>query len=92
MIFNYAMLLWEMGETSEAKRIFGQLLASNPNDNIGARYAILAILEGLPSMDAYEAMFETKEGYLDAMKTDEWFDKNAPKYPGDFGWWLALEE
>ena len=92
MIFNYAMLLWEKGEVSEAKRIFGQLLASNPNDNIGARYAILSILEGLPSMSAYEKMFATKEGYLDAIKIDDWFNKNASKYLDDLGWWLELEE
>ena len=42
-------------------------------------------------MGAYEEMFKTKEGYLDAIKINDWFNKNAFKYPDDLGWWLELE-
>jgi len=92
IIFQYAMRLWEIGEKSEALRIFKQLLSSNPNDNIGARYAIVALLEGLPSIQAYEEMFETDEGYLDATKVENWFEKVSKKYLDEIGWWFELDD
>lgn len=92
MLFNYAMYLWEVGEKDEALRIFLQLLASNPNDNIGARYAIVAMLEGMASMNVFEKKFETKEGYLDGMKVEKWFEKAAKKHPEEIGWWFELDD
>jgi len=81
VIFQYAMFMWEVGEKEDALRIFQQLLGSNYNDNIGARYAIVALLEGLPSMEAYEDKFRSKDGYgLDARKVEKWFEKASNKY------------
>ena len=92
ILFQYAMLLWEVGEKDEALRIFQQLLASNSNDNIGARYAIVAMMEGMASMQEYEEKFETKDGYLDANKIEKWFQKTAKKYPNEIGWWFETED
>lgn len=92
IIFQYAMRLWEIGETKEALRLFKQLLASNPNDNIGARYAIVALLEGMPSMQTYEEKFATAQGYLDGAKVEEWFQKAADRHMDEIGWWFELDE
>jgi tetratricopeptide (TPR) repeat protein len=92
IIFQYAMLMWEVGEKDEALRIFQQLLGSNPNDNIGARYVIVAMLDGMASMREYEEKFETKEGYLDGNKVEKWFQKAAKKYPDEIGWWFDMED
>ncbi len=92
MIFNYAMLTWETNNKDEALSIFTQLLASNPNDNIGARYAIVAMLEGMKSMDEYERKFGSKDGYIDAIKVEKWFEKAAKKYPNEIGWWFEMDD
>ena len=92
MIFQYAMLIWEIGEKDEALHIFQQLLGSNHNDNIGARYAIVALLEGLSSMQAYEDKFMSKDGYMDAREVEEWFNKASKKHMDEIGWWFELED
>lgn len=92
IIFHYGMLMWEHGEKDEALRIFQQLLASNTHDNIGARYAIVALLEGIPSMRAYEEKFTTKDGNMDMDKIEIWFRRGTNKYPTQIGWWLELAD
>jgi tetratricopeptide (TPR) repeat protein len=92
MIFNYAMLMWESNNKDEALSIFAQLLASNPNDNIGARYAIVALLEGMGSMGEYERKFASKDGYLDGIKVEKWFEKVVKKYPSELGWWFEIDD
>ena len=91
MMYNYALKMWEIGEKDEALRVMQQLLASNPNDNIGARYAIVAILEGYEDIYSWEELFESENGYgLDAFAVDEWFEKHAKKYPEEIGWWFEM--
>ena len=93
MIYNYALKMWEMGEKDEALRVMQQLLASNPNDNIGARYGIVALLEGYEDVQSWEEIFESDSGYgLDAIAVDEWFNKYAKKYPDEIGWWFEMED
>lgn len=84
----WANELWEQGKTTEALEIFRKLLRSNPNDNIGARYSILAIRLGLEP--DYETMFELKDmpGYMDAAKTIKWFKQKSKKFPEEFDWWF----
>ncbi len=87
MIYNYALKMWEMGEKNEALRVMQQLLASNPNDNIGARYGIVALLEGYDNVQSWEEVFESDSGYgLDGLAVDEWFNKHTKKYPDEIGW------
>ena len=93
MLFNFAMFVWENGDKDTALNIFMQLLQSNHNDNIGARYSIVAILEGFNSQEEYEEQFEGESGYgLEYMKVEEWFHKAAQKHKDVIGWWLDLEE
>lgn len=93
VIDAWANNLWEEEKPSEALAIFRKLLQSNPNDNIGARWNILAIRLGLEP--DFETMFETKDmaGYMDAGKISDWFDKESKKFPDEFDWWhKAMEE
>lgn len=89
----WAHKLWEEGRPELALEIFRRLLRSNPNDNIGARYEILAIRMGY-NADYAEKMFPgMASGFIDANKLDKWFDKNAGKFPEEFDWWLKeIEE
>lgn len=45
VIYNYADALWIFENKRESLKIFKKMLRMNPNDNIGARYAICGILE-----------------------------------------------
>jgi tetratricopeptide (TPR) repeat protein len=93
LLFNYATLLWIANDKDKALEILLNILKSNPNDNIGARYSILGILENFESQDHLEEYFISDDGeYLDWEKQEEWFFKNAKKYPRIFNWWLELEE
>lgn len=87
VIDAWANELWEQGKITEALEIFRKLLRSNPNDNIGTRYSILAIRLGLDP--DYEEMFELKDmpEYIDAAKTIRWFEKESKKFPDEFDWW-----
>jgi hypothetical protein len=82
---NFALLQWELGYIRLSLEIYRKLLASNLNDNIGARYSILAIRLGY-EFD-YEELFLPESGPiygLDAIKINAWFTTNAPKFPGEF--------
>lgn len=87
VIDAWAQNLWEEKKESDALKIFRELLRSNPNDNIGARFSILAIRLGLNP--DYEKMFAMKNmpGHLDAAKTHDWFEKESKKFPREFNWW-----
>ena len=80
VLFNFATLLWQADKKEEALDILKKLLKSNPEDNIGARYSILAILEGFESQEHLEEEFDEGDGYLDWQKQEEWFVQNARKY------------
>jgi hypothetical protein len=73
------------GTPSEALEIFRSLLRTNPNDNIGARYCILAIRMGLGP--DYEGRFLVEPGFIDAEEISRWFEKHSRKFPDEFGWW-----
>jgi len=82
----WATELWDDGKTEESLTILRNLLKTNPADNIGARYAILAIRMDLDS--SYELQFSAVlPGYIDASKISNWFEKNSKKFPGEFDWW-----
>ena len=94
MLFNFAIFLWVNSEEQNvALNIFKQLLKSNPDDNIGARYSIVALLEGFNSQEEYEEQFESKNGMgLEYEKLEKWFYKSAQKHLNVIGWWFELEE
>ena len=91
MLFNYAMFMWEIEEREQALDLMMSLLKSNPGDNIGARYSIVAILEGVDSQEELEEMFGDGE-YLDWERQEKWFYEKVKKYQKELGWWFDLEE
>jgi tetratricopeptide (TPR) repeat protein len=91
MIFNYATTMWVVANKKEALRLFNLLLKSNPDDNIGARYSIVALLEGYESQNHFDEEFENDDGSsLDGMAIHKWFEKHAKKHQKEIGWWLEL--
>lgn len=93
-ISRYAYRIWEEGRSDEALDIFRKLLKSSPNDNLGIRYAILAIRLRLDSDWDFKFLAKDKGQVLglDAGKVDSWFDKNSKKFPEEFGWWFKEME
>jgi len=88
-IINKAVSLWEENKTEEALTLLRKLLKTNPNDNPGVRYYILAIRMGM-SLEEFETRFD-RDGYYD-MEIVKWFDKNYKKFPGEFSWWEKTVE
>ena len=80
VIFNFATLLWFANKKDDALEILLKLYKSNPDDNVGARYSILAILEGFESQEHLEEEFDSGDGYVDWQKQEEWFVKNHKQY------------
>ncbi|MBU0460844.1 MAG: hypothetical protein KJ597_05375 [Nanoarchaeota archaeon] len=85
---SWGFELWEQNKTEEALGIFRRLLKSNPNDNIGARHNILAILLGLNPN--YERKFEVKDvpGCLNGYKLSQWFTEHSKDFMDEFSWWF----
>lgn len=77
---TYAGEAWQAGETEEALAISQYLLRACPNDNLGVRYVILAILEGM-SHDKFMRDFQKLAG-------SDWFRTGAAKHPEQLGWLL----
>jgi len=46
-ILNKALSHWVKGETDEALELFRKILSTNPGDNPGVRFYILAIKQGM---------------------------------------------
>lgn len=77
--------LWEQKHSDEALQLFRKLLEVNPEDNIGARYYILALRMEF-SFVKFDGRFN-KEGFYDS-DLFNWFEKHAPKYKDEFDWWF----
>jgi hypothetical protein len=93
MIFNYALLMWRMEDKKQAVTLMLQLLRANPEDHIGARYYIVAILEGFESEEEFEINFmKEDEEYLDWQQQETWFQEKVMKHRKELGWWLDMEE
>lgn len=91
IIDHWAYLLWCDGKEKKALKIFRNLFKSNPSDNIGARFDILAIRLGLEP--DYELEFMSLlGGYIDAIELTEWFEINAKSFPEEFDWWFEIYE
>jgi len=75
---NGAHKRWEKGKTDEAKKVFLNLLKSNPGDNSGVRYQLLGILEGMTANKFDKMMGDT--GFVPTT-IPKWFDEKARLYP-----------
>ena len=74
LLINVGITLWKKEKHEEALELFEKLLKSNPNDNGGVRYFILAILEGM-SLNIFNKKFD-KDGYWDTTIV-EWFNEKV---------------
>jgi len=92
VMFNFAALLWLNNDTKNALDIFNRLLKTNPDDNIGARYVIVAILDGVKSIYDFEKMFDDGSGNWDWEAQERWFWEVASKYKNEIGWWIDSVE
>lgn len=90
MLDRWAHTLWEDGYIEYAIDIYRNLLASNPHDNVGARYCLLAILLGHDPEWMEEAFPASAPGFIDAVKQDEWFSRHAKEFPEEFEWWVEF--
>lgn len=82
---NFALLQWEQDHIRLSLEIYRKLLAASLNDDVGARYSILAILLGYDS--DYDALFWPASGpvyWLDTKKMDDWFNASVPKFSNEF--------
>jgi tetratricopeptide (TPR) repeat protein len=89
LLFNVATMYWAAGKRLDALSIFLQLLRSEPQDNIGARYAAVALLEGYRSYEHFEMEF-AKDGTLDIVLLTSWFDAKVLKHQEFLGCWLSF--
>jgi tetratricopeptide (TPR) repeat protein len=88
-IFNRAVLHWREDESESAANLLRKLLHSNPPDNIGARYYLLAIIAGM-KYDEFMLRFERDDQSSNVL--DGWFDSNSGKFPDEFAWWARAVE
>ena len=82
-LINKGVSLWNKGKTEDALEFFRKILKSNPGDNGGVRYFILAIRMGMTYKE-YEKRFD-RGGYYN-MDIVNWFDENFSKFPDEFDW------
>jgi tetratricopeptide (TPR) repeat protein len=85
--FNMGILYWKNKKTIEAYSLFKKLLDTNPNDNPGVRYFMVAILENMTENE-FNRRFD-KGGYWDN-EIDDWFDKKIINHQKEFSQWLKL--
>lgn len=60
-LFHKANKLWEAGRIKEAHELFCKIYKTNERDNIGARYAVKATVEGM-SYEEFEDRFTIHNG------------------------------
>jgi hypothetical protein len=69
--------LWESGQLPAAQDLLNKIYKTNPNDNIGARYSIKAITEGM-SYHEFTNRFTYTERGANFFKTEEllnWYEQ-----------------
>lgn len=79
-----AITKWKENKPALARVTLRNILKTNPSDNPGVRFLILAINEKM-SYKTYQRRFE--KGDTLAHVAYDWFNENSKKYPEDFAWW-----
>ncbi|MBN2651519.1 MAG: hypothetical protein JXR63_03975 [Spirochaetales bacterium] len=82
---NMGLKYWQETKTLEAYALFSKLLETNPNDNPGVRYYMVAILENLSKNEFY-ARFENENGKNEDI--EKWFQKGLKNHKKVFSQWL----
>jgi len=93
-IYQFAWVLWHLGQPEPCAMILRRLLHMNPGDNQGVRYELLAICMGLGT--DWDEQFLVRDGPLagkaiDSEPLEQWFRTNAMKFPDELGWWLEWD-
>jgi len=78
---------WKNNKPQKAYNLFKKLLKTNPNDNQGVRYFMLAILEEM-SKKKFDERFG-KDGFWDD-KIDSWFGEKVKNHEKKFSPWLKI--
>ncbi len=69
----------------EATDLFGRLLWLCPSDNMGIRYMLLAVLDGM-SCEEFDRRFTTEEGLADP-RMDSWWEAAYERHRKEFEKW-----
>lgn len=90
MLHHFAWLLWYFKQPEHCAMILRRILRMNPGDNQGVRHELLAIRLGL-SAETWDRPFLVQKGSmageaLQAVPLDDWFEKNACKFPDELKW------
>lgn len=72
-ILNQALTFWKAGIIDSGLDLFRKLLHSNPNDNLGVRYFILAIRKNM-TFDEFDEWFNKNRFYTSEI--NNWFYNN----------------
>lgn len=84
VFFHFGEYLWENLKKSEGLEIFRTIFAMDPEDKMGIRYFILAILMNLSFKDFNRRFI--KKGYF-SNKIETWFKRHYKKFYEDFSYW-----
>lgn len=76
---------WQQGRTDNALVLYKNLLRTNLNDNIGARYAIVGIKNGFTYKKYMKQVWPNN--MTPAATIESWFKKYAPNCPEDLAQW-----
>jgi len=76
-ILEAGIMFWEIGEIDRALEVLKTLYRLDPDDPIGVRYYILAILEGM-GFEEFELTFGKNGGY-DKESLEKWFKNHGEK-------------
>lgn len=82
-ISAWADISWVRQNNETALYLFRNLYRSNPNDNIGARYNILALRMEL-GPHFYEQFRDEEVGGISVMLQEKWFQENKKLFPEEF--------
>lgn len=76
---------WQQGNADNALTLYKNLLKTNLSDNIGARYAIIGIKNGLTYTQYMEQVWPSDT--VPAGQIDSWFKKHAPAAETELAEW-----
>ncbi|NPA32034.1 MAG: ATP-dependent protease [Aquificae bacterium] len=73
-LLETGIMFWELGELEKALDVLKLLYKLDPEDPVGVRYYILAILQNM-GFEEFELTFGKNGGY-DTRSLEEWFKRN----------------
>ncbi|MBW3636084.1 MAG: hypothetical protein KY445_06410 [Armatimonadetes bacterium] len=76
-LFQRAFSWWQDKQPEPALELLRKIFKACPDDNLGARYFILALRQNM-TFAAFERKFNSHQ------VMQKWFDRDAPKFPEDF--------